>query len=111
MTKQELNKKIGKSVDRTFINENLLFFYISRKALDEMREKSKELVAETDKKFQDGSIVPNYDETIVNIRYSMVRYKSAFVNEFGNVVIEVNNHSYIFNFNELQNCWILNSYI
>ncbi len=96
-----------KTIDRTFINENLLFFYISRNALNQMREKEKGLVVETNRRFKDNSVVPNYDETIVNIRYSIMKYKQAFIDEEGNVNIENDSHTYVFNYNEKTRSWTL----
>ena len=107
--KQELINKKGQKVDREFINEIITHFYISKKALKEMREKTSyvNLVSTTNETFRDGTPIIDFKDTIFNIRHSIAKYKQAYIDNEGDVKITLGDFVYfIFEFDDYRG-WVL----
>lgn len=95
-SKQELVNKKGQEVGREFINDIILNFYISKKALKEMREKISyvNLVSTTNETFRDGTPMIDFKDTIFNIRHAIARYKHAYIDNEGDVKITLSDFVY-----------------
>lgn len=112
MTTLEILKlRSGQEVSLEFIRTNILSnLHISRHAIQEMRDRTSfvDLVVDTNRTYDDGTIIPNFKETLSNIRKAIEKLTLAYINTDGSINVALSDYDYfVFAYNETKENWTL----